>query len=202
VGRRSRSCWNIDGKQISATTWKRHKIVVGSAIAGFTNWTHPVILMLPTRCRVIIPHTVSQLPRHFSATRFAMATGDFVASVPVVEPWVPTIHLPPKGNGGASGVAGADKGGDIQSWNRCSMSWNNRQSRSSGRDRGGPNPLNLPARGHQILTQAARDIFSNVLPLLIQDSLVFESLSANMLMHHVQNLWILWKSNCGCRSTG
>jgi predicted ABC-class ATPase len=36
------------------------------------------------------------------------------------------------------------------------------------------------------LAHAAQYIFSNVLPLLIQDSLVFESLSANMLMQHVQ----------------
>jgi nicotinic acid phosphoribosyltransferase len=73
-----------------------------------------------------------------------MATG-WRHLYPGVEPWVPTI-LAAKGNGGASGVAGADKGGvTIHGTVQHVMEQSAVQINADGTVVA--NPLNLPARG-------------------------------------------------------
>jgi hypothetical protein len=104
--------------------------------------------------------------------------------------------LAAEGNGGASGSGwSGPKGGDIQVMEPVQHVME--QSAVQINEDGtvvAQLTLNLPARGRSILAQAANYIFGNVLPQLMQDSLVYESLSANMLAQHVdsvqEQLWL------------
>lgn len=151
----------------------------------------------PTRCRVILPITVSHLPATlFSNKVRRIATGDFL--------WRQLYRncramgadktLAANNSGGGGGWSGP-KGGDLNVMEPVQhvMEQSAVQVYADGTVVA-QITLNLPARGRSVLAEEARQIFGTVLPRMIQDSLVFESLAAAMLTQHVDSvedqLWL------------
>jgi predicted ABC-class ATPase len=201
---------NIDGKQYPAyhdletaehCGWKYTNQAAGLDFTLQIGRAQSDPFAPPTRCRVVIPVSASRLPETFFSNKIRrMATGDFL--------WRQlyrncramgadnTLANNGYGNkrGGGTGWSGP-KGGDIQVMEPVQhvMEQSAVQIGANGTVVA-QITLNLPARGRSILGLAARDICGTILPRMIQDSLVYTSIDALQLTHHVDSvqdqLWL------------
>jgi predicted ABC-class ATPase len=140
----------------------------------------------PTRCRVIVNSTVAQLPPSLYANRIrATATADFLLR---------TLYKNCRNMGADNAMGGkgwsGPKGGDVQVIGPCQHVLE--QSAVTIDPRTGDVcaqvTINLPARGRTVLGQAAAQIFDQVLPNLVRQSLCFSSLDPNHLQQHVDSI--------------
>ena len=140
----------------------------------------------PTRCRVVVNGHVAQLPPSLYNNRIrAIATADYLLR---------TLHRNCRNMGADNAMSGkgwsGPKGGDVQVMEPCQhiLEQSAVQIDPMSGDVLAQVTINLPARGRTILGHAAAQIFEEVLPKLVQQSLCAVSLDPTHLQQHVDSV--------------
>jgi predicted ABC-class ATPase len=140
----------------------------------------------PTRCRVIVDAAKAAFPPEAYSNRIrAMATCDFLLR---------NLYGVCKLRGADAALGGqgwsGPKGGDIQILEAGQHVLEQSAIRIDTKTGNviAQLTINLPARGRTILGHAAESILLQTLPVLVQQSLVFQSLSKDALKRHVHSV--------------
>lgn len=139
----------------------------------------------PTRCRVIVDATKAAFPPNLYSNR--------VRSIALSDYLLRTLYNNCKRLGADNAMSGqgwsGPKGGDLQVLEPCQHVLEQSAVRIDAEGNVVVQmALNLPARGRNILGFAAIEIFSKVLPAMVQDSLFHSSVQPAKLEKHVDSV--------------